>query len=46
LAIFHHDPSHEDAFLDRVLEFCQLTIDYRKYNFSCSLAQEGTSLEL
>ena len=26
LAIFHHDPSHDDAFLDRILEFCQQTI--------------------
>jgi phosphoribosyl 1,2-cyclic phosphodiesterase/ActR/RegA family two-component response regulator len=46
LAIFHHDPSHEDAFLDRILEFCQLTIAHRNYTFSCSLAQEGTSIEL
>jgi phosphoribosyl 1,2-cyclic phosphodiesterase/ActR/RegA family two-component response regulator len=46
LAIFHHDPSHDDAFLDRILEFCQLTIEYRNYTFSCSLAQEGTLIEL
>jgi phosphoribosyl 1,2-cyclic phosphodiesterase/ActR/RegA family two-component response regulator len=46
LAIFHHDPSHDDAFLDRILEFCQQTIADRKYTFSCFLAQEGTSVEL
>lgn len=46
LAIFHHDPSHDDAFLDRTLEFCQKTIADRNYTFSCFLAQEGTSIEL
>lgn len=46
LAIFHHDPSHDDAFLDGILESCQKTIADRNYTFSCSLAQEGTSIEL
>jgi phosphoribosyl 1,2-cyclic phosphodiesterase len=46
LAIFHHDPSHDDAFLDRILEFCQQTITDRNYTFSCFLAQEGTSIEI
>ncbi len=46
LAIFHHDPSHDDAFLDRILEFCQQTIADRHYTFSCVLAQEGTSIEI
>ena len=46
LAIFHHDPSHDDAFMDQVLEFCQETIGGRKYSFSCFVAQEGTSVEL
>ena len=46
LVIFHHDPSHDDAFLDGILEFCQSTIAERNYTFSCSLAQEGTSIEL
>jgi phosphoribosyl 1,2-cyclic phosphodiesterase len=46
LVIFHHDPSHDDAFLDGILEFCQSTIADRSYTFSCSLAQEGTSIEL
>jgi phosphoribosyl 1,2-cyclic phosphodiesterase len=46
LAIFHHDPSHDDAFLDGVQEFCQKTMADRNYTFSCSLAQEGTSIEL
>ena len=46
LAIFHHDPSHDDAFLDRILEFCQQTIAERNYTFSCFLAQEGTTIEI
>jgi len=46
MAIFHHDPSHDDAYLDGILEFCQLTMAYRNYTFSCSLAQEGTWMKL
>jgi phosphoribosyl 1,2-cyclic phosphodiesterase len=46
LAIFHHDPAHDDAFLDRTLEFCQKTIAERSYKFSCFMAQEGASIEL
>lgn len=46
LAIFHHDPSHDDAFLDRILEFCQQTTAVRNYTFTCFLAQEGTSIEI
>ncbi|MDZ4710129.1 MAG: response regulator [Saprospiraceae bacterium] len=46
LAIFHHDPSHDDTFLDQISEFCQKTIEERRYTFSCFLAQEGTLIEL
>jgi len=46
LAIFHHDPLHDDAFLDQTLAFCQNTIAERHYSFSCVLAQEGASIEL
>ncbi|MEO6873042.1 MAG: response regulator [Chthoniobacterales bacterium] len=46
LAIFHHDPSHDDAFLDRIQEFCEKTIADRNYAFSCFLAQEGTTIDL
>jgi DNA-binding response OmpR family regulator len=46
LAIFHHDPAHDDAFLDGILEFCKKTIADRNYTFSCLVAQEGTSIEL
>ena len=46
LAIFHHDRSHDDAFLDRIQEFCQKKIADRNDSFSCFVAQEGTSIEL
>jgi phosphoribosyl 1,2-cyclic phosphodiesterase len=46
LAIFHHDPLHDDAFLDGIMGFCQKTIADRGYTFSCVLAQEGATIEL
>lgn len=46
LAIIHHDPAHDDDFMDQISEFCQKTIAERNYTFSCVLAQEGTSIEL
>ncbi len=46
MAIFHHDPSHDDAFMDHILEFCQKTIAERNYPYSCFVAQEGMSVEL
>ena len=46
LAIIHHDPAHDDVFMDQISTFCQKTIAERNYTFSCSLAQEGTSIEL
>jgi phosphoribosyl 1,2-cyclic phosphodiesterase len=46
LAIFHHDPAHDDAFLDGIDEFCRKTIAERGYGFECFLAQEGASSQL
>ena len=46
LAIFHHDPSHDDVFLDGIQEFCQRTIRERNHTFTCFLTQEGMSVEL
>jgi phosphoribosyl 1,2-cyclic phosphodiesterase len=46
LAIIHHDPSHDDVFMDGVLDFCKKTIVDRNYEFSCSMAQEGASVVL
>ena len=46
MAIFHHDPSHDDVFLDGVEDFCQRTIQERDYGFRCFLAREGMTVEL
>jgi phosphoribosyl 1,2-cyclic phosphodiesterase len=46
LSIFHHDPAHDDAFMDRIHEFCEETIADRNYKFSCSIAQEGKTIEI
>jgi ribonuclease Z len=46
LAIFHHDPSHDDQFLDGMEDYCRETIQERNYGFRCFLAREGMALEL
>ncbi|MBI1956807.1 MAG: MBL fold metallo-hydrolase [Acidobacteria bacterium] len=46
LAIIHHDPSHDDAFLDGMQEFCQRIVRERNHTFTCFLTQEGMSVEL
>ena len=46
VAMFHHDPSHDDAFLDDIHTLCQRTMVDRNYKFSCLIAQEGVSIEL
>jgi phosphoribosyl 1,2-cyclic phosphodiesterase len=46
VAIFHHDPSHDDPFLDGMENFCQQTIAERNYKFRCFLAREGMSVDL
>jgi phosphoribosyl 1,2-cyclic phosphodiesterase/CheY-like chemotaxis protein len=46
LAIFHHDPSHDDQFLDGMEDYCRETIQERNYGFRCFLAREGMAVEL
>jgi phosphoribosyl 1,2-cyclic phosphodiesterase/ActR/RegA family two-component response regulator len=46
LFIFHHDPGHDDSFMDGIQQFCEKTIADRSYTFSCSIAQEGKSSDL
>ena len=46
LAVFHHDPSHDDRFLDGIEEFCSQTVQERNYGFRCFLAREGMTVEL
>jgi phosphoribosyl 1,2-cyclic phosphodiesterase len=44
LAIFHHDPEHDDQFLERELR--QLQSRYGSSKLDISLAREGQSIEL
>ncbi len=46
LAIFHHDPSHDDDFMDRILEECQQKIRANNWSFKCFAAREGQILEI
>ncbi len=46
LAIFHHDPSHNDDFMDRVMEECQQKVRTNGYTFKCFAAREGEVLEI
>jgi len=46
LAIFHHDPTHDDNFMDQVMEDCQQKIRANNYSFKCFAACEGQVLEI
>jgi phosphoribosyl 1,2-cyclic phosphodiesterase len=46
LVLIHHDPTHDDDFLDRMMETCRQRIEASKFTFSCWAAREGDCLEL
>lgn len=46
LALFHHDPSHDDTFLDRLVERCQARAKERGSNLELIAAREGDLLEI
>jgi ribonuclease BN (tRNA processing enzyme) len=46
LSIFHHDPMHDDAFLDGVMEELRGRARKAGYTFTCDGAQEGQVIEL
>jgi phosphoribosyl 1,2-cyclic phosphodiesterase len=46
LTIIHHDPAHDDDFLDRMVESSCQAIAARQLSFTCSAAREGEVLEL
>ncbi len=46
LAIFHHDPAHDDAFMDRMMEACQQSARAANYGFACFAAKEGEVVEI
>lgn len=46
LAIFHHDPGHDDAFMDRVLDECSGKVLKAGFDFRCFGAREGETLNI
>ncbi len=46
LILFHHDPSHNDAKVDDILQKCRNEIAVRKYKFDCIAAAEGMQIEI
>ena len=46
LAIFHHDPRHDDDFLDQMMETCQQSVRDASYSFACFAAKEGDVVEI
>ena len=46
LAIFHHDPTHDDEFMDRMVQVCQQRTRSANYPFACFAAMEGQVVEL
>jgi ribonuclease BN (tRNA processing enzyme) len=46
LALFHHDPSHSDADIDRIYEKCKEEMHSKKYTFECFPAREGMEVVL
>ncbi len=45
LILFHHDPSHSDVKIDRIVETCRREINARKYSFECAAASEGMEIQ-
>jgi phosphoribosyl 1,2-cyclic phosphodiesterase/CheY-like chemotaxis protein len=46
LAIFHHDPSHDDDFMDRVIEGCREEVRKAGHGFECFGAREGQTVDI
>lgn len=45
LILFHHDPSHSDEKIDKIVEACRHEIRTTKYTFECAAAEEGMEIE-
>ena len=46
LALFHHDPYHEDAFVDKMVEHAQQLLAAQKSSIECFGAKEGMEVVL
>ena len=45
LILFHHDPSHNDEKINRIVETCRREIKRSSYMFECAAAEEGTEID-
>lgn len=46
LALYHHDPSHTDAEVDRIMAHCRAWIQSQRASFTCLAAAESTCINL
>jgi ribonuclease BN (tRNA processing enzyme) len=46
LALFHHDPLHDDATIDKIVEYCQDRVEEAGASLDVFAAAEGQALEL
>ncbi|HEY7492088.1 MAG TPA: MBL fold metallo-hydrolase [Candidatus Tectomicrobia bacterium] len=46
LVLYHHDPSHSDAMIDRIVTKCQGWIKRRRLPLTCVAAAEGLQIRL
>jgi phosphoribosyl 1,2-cyclic phosphodiesterase len=46
LTLFHHDPAHDDATIDRIVADCRHRIEDRKASLRCDAAVEGSVLHV
>jgi phosphoribosyl 1,2-cyclic phosphodiesterase len=46
LVLFHHEPSHDDDEMDRLLDACRKLVEKKNLPIRVSAAREGESLEL
>ena len=46
LILFHHDPSHDDDKMDKLVRYCEKLIKDKRLPLTCIPAQEGKELKL
>jgi phosphoribosyl 1,2-cyclic phosphodiesterase len=46
LALFHHDPAHDDATIDVMVRHAQKLLDAQKSTIKCFGAAEGMEIKL
>ncbi len=46
LALYHHDPMHDDEIMDRIVEQCQVRMREREMDFLCFAASDNLQMTL